>query len=173
MKRLIAYIKGGGILECQDNIPEAVREELFLEEQQKLESLQSKSSKILTPGSCPPININFIGGQPQLQPSATNSIAASATSPPHNRRIANQLIINGPRDIAVREYSAWQETNVVNANLKAQFQHTYDVTLTNGLDLKQIHKDHNPGFFIENGVTVGIARRFVSDISIWVKQVRN
>lgn len=37
LKRLIAYVEGGGILECQDDLPDAIREELFLEEQQRLE----------------------------------------------------------------------------------------------------------------------------------------
>ncbi|KAI1833425.1 hypothetical protein DTO013E5_8435 [Penicillium roqueforti] len=173
LKRLIAYIEGGGILECQDDVPDAVHEELFLEEQQKLESLQSKGNKILAPGNCPPININFMGGQPHLQSPATNSIPALATPPPQNGQIVDQLIIDGPRDMAVREYTAWQETNVVDDNLKAQFRQACDVTLANGLDLEQIHEDHNPGFFIEKGVAVGIARRFISDIDRWVRHVRN
>jgi hypothetical protein len=65
----------------------------------------------------------------------------------------------------VREYCAWQETNVVDDTLTAQFRLACDVTLTNGLDLEQIHEDHDAGFFIENGVAVGIARRFVGDIA--------
>ncbi|CAI7646689.1 unnamed protein product [Penicillium pancosmium] len=52
LKRLIAYVEGGGILECQDDVPDAVREELFLEEQQRLESSQFKSSKQQAPGNC-------------------------------------------------------------------------------------------------------------------------
>jgi hypothetical protein len=38
LKRLTAYVEGVGILQCQDDLPDAVREELFLEEQQRLES---------------------------------------------------------------------------------------------------------------------------------------
>jgi hypothetical protein len=106
LKRLIAYVEGGGILECQDDVPDAVREELFLEEQQKLESLQAKGNKMLTAGNCPPIDINFIGGQHHLQSPATNSIATLATSPPQHGQTADPLIIDGPRDLAVREYSA-------------------------------------------------------------------
>ncbi|CAG7997438.1 unnamed protein product [Penicillium salamii] len=40
-----------------------------------------------------------------------------------------------------------------------------DVTLANSLDLEQIHEDHDAGFFIEKKVAVGIARRFVRDIT--------
>jgi hypothetical protein len=119
LKRLIAYVEGGGILECQNDVPDAVREELFLEEQQKLESLQTKGSKMLAAGNCPHININFMGGQHQPQSPATNSIATLATSPPQIGQTVDPLIIDGLRDLAVREYSAWQETNVVDDNLKA------------------------------------------------------
>ncbi|KAJ5659398.1 hypothetical protein N7507_005849 [Penicillium longicatenatum] len=66
LKRLIIYIERGGILECQDNIPDAIREELFLENQQRLENSQSKSSKQHAPGNWAPININFMGAQPCL-----------------------------------------------------------------------------------------------------------
>ena len=141
LKRLIAYVEGGGILECQGDVPDAVREELFLEEQQKLENQQSKSNKMLASGNCPPININFMGGQPHLESPAAYSIAASDTSPAQNGQIVDQLIIDGARDVAVREYSAWQETNVVDDNLKAQFRQACDATLANGLDLEQIHED--------------------------------
>jgi hypothetical protein len=65
LKRLIAYVEGGNILECQKHVPDAVREELFLEEQQKVENLQSKGNKLLAAENCLPININFIGAQHQ------------------------------------------------------------------------------------------------------------
>jgi hypothetical protein len=163
LKRLIAYAEGGGLLECQDDVPDAFREELFLEEQQKLESLQAKGNKMLTAGNYPPINIIFMGGQHHLQSPATNSIATLATSPPQHAQTADPLIIDGPRDLAVREYSAWQETNVIDDILKAQFRQACDVTLANGLDLEQIHEDHDAGFYIEKGVAVGITRLFVSE----------
>ncbi|KAJ5823007.1 hypothetical protein N7447_005347 [Penicillium robsamsonii] len=159
LKRLIAYVEGGGVLECQDDVPDTIREELYMEEQHRLESSRSKSNKGAVSGSCPPININFMGAQPSMQPAVITPTAASVLPPLKNRQDANQLVIYGPRDVAVREYSAWQETNVIDETLKAQFRLACDVTLTNGLDLEQIHEDHNAGFFIEKGVAVGIARR--------------
>ncbi|CAG8937554.1 unnamed protein product [Penicillium salamii] len=153
LKHLMAYVKGGGILECQDDVPDAVREELFLEEQQKLESQQSKSNKILASGNCPSININFIGGQPHLQSPVAYSTAVS--------------------DIHISCTKRTDKTNVVDDNLKAQFRQACDATLVNGLDLEQIHEDRDPGFFIEKGVAVGIARRFVSDIVRWARHVRS
>ncbi|KAJ5888514.1 hypothetical protein N7495_008555 [Penicillium taxi] len=85
---------------------------------------------------------------------------------------ANRLTILGPRDDAVREYTAWQETNVANDVLKAEFRHACEIALANGLDLEQIHEDKNPSFFTSEGIKIGIARRFVNDIGEWVRTVR-
>lgn len=173
MKRLITYVEGGGVLECQDDVPDTIRDELYMEEQQRLENSQSKSNKSLVPGSCPPININFMGAQPSLLPAVVSPIAASVLPPPKLGQEADQLIIYGPRDVAVRDYSAWQETNVIDETLKAQFRLACDVTLANGLDLEQIHEDQDAGFFVGKGVAVGIARRFVGDIGRWARDVRD
>ncbi|KAK5805930.1 hypothetical protein VI817_000188 [Penicillium citrinum] len=170
LKRLIAYVEGGGILECQDDVPDTIRDDLYMEEQQKLEHSQSKSNKSLALGGCPPININFMGGQPSLQPPAVSSITSPLSS--QQDRQETLLTISGPRDTAVKEYSAWQETNVIDEGLKAQFQLACDVTLANGLDLELIHEDQNPDFFIGKGVAVGIARRFVGDIIKWAGIVK-
>lgn len=173
LKRLITYVEGGGVLECQDDVPDTIRDELYMEEQQRLENSQSKSNKSLVPGSCPPININFMGAQPSLLPAVVSPIAASVLPPPKLGQEADQLIIYGPRDVAVRDYSAWQETNVIDETLKAQFRLACDVTLANGLDLEQIHEDQDAGFFVGKGVAVGIARRFVGDIGRWARDVRD
>jgi hypothetical protein len=95
LKRLIAYVEGGGVLECQDDVPDTVREELYMEEQQWLETSQSKGNKSLVSGSCLPININFMGAQPSLQPAAVSPIAGSVLPPPKNGQGADQLRIDG------------------------------------------------------------------------------
>jgi hypothetical protein len=107
-------------LECQDDVPDTIREELYMEEQHRLESSRSKSNKGAVSGSCPPININFMGAQPSLQPAVVTPIAASVLPPLENRQDTNQLVIDGPRDVAVRDYGAKQQTNVIDENLKAQ-----------------------------------------------------
>lgn len=32
LKHLIAYVEGDGILKCQDDVPDTIREELYIEE---------------------------------------------------------------------------------------------------------------------------------------------
>jgi hypothetical protein len=45
------------------------------------------------------------------------------------------------------------------------------VTLDNGLDIEQVYKDQDLKFFIEKGMKIGIARRFVEDIGKWSEHV--
>lgn len=44
------------------------------------------------------------------------------------------------------------------------------VTSCQPLSLEQVYNDQDPEFFIKNGVKIGISRRFVNDITEWVKQ---
>lgn len=41
-----------------------------------------------------------------------------------------------------------------------------------GLDHEQAYKDQDPKFFIEKGIKIGIARRFVEDIGKWAELVK-
>jgi hypothetical protein len=111
--------------------------------------------------------------QPFHQSEESNPTAASTMPMPLKGQVTNDLIIPGLRDVAVRDYSAWHEANVSDDSLKAQFRQTCNVALANGLDLRMIHKDQDPSFFIDKGIMVGIARQFVRDIGEWVKCVRD
>ncbi|CAI7637712.1 unnamed protein product [Penicillium palitans] len=82
------------------------------------------------------------------------------------------LEIPGPRDEAVKEYGEWQVSNVTDDTLKAAFREICDMMIDNGLDLEQVYKDQDPEFFIEKGIKIGIARRFVEDIRRWVENVK-
>jgi hypothetical protein len=72
--------------------------------------------------------------------------------------------------MAVKRYSDWQCSQVGDEALKIEYRKACDLTLADGLDLEQVYKDQDAGFYIENGVKRGIARRFVSDIETWAKQ---
>jgi hypothetical protein len=97
---------------------------------------------------------------------STSPMANQPSDPPP----ITTLTVPGFRDAAVKQYSDWQQSKVVDHAWKAEFQKACDVAMAHGLDLEQIYKDQDPSFFITNGVMLGIARRFVSDIKDWVKQ---
>jgi hypothetical protein len=41
------------------------------------------------------------------------------------------------------------------------------------MGLEQVYEDQNPGFFIQNGIKSGIARRFISGIKAWADQYKS
>jgi hypothetical protein len=79
-------------------------------------------------------------------------------------------VVHGLLDVAVEEYTEWQQSRVSNETFRDHINKARDVTLENCLDLMQIYEDQDPSFFVKHGVKVGAARRFVSDIGLWVKR---
>jgi hypothetical protein len=84
-------------------------------------------------------------------------------------RSVNCLNIPGLQDIAMTEYTNWQQSQVRDLMLKSEFQKACDIILADGLDLEQVYEDQDPSFFLRHSVKRGIARHFVSDIQGWVE----
>lgn len=169
LRRLVTYAEKGGILETHKDIPDGIQEELYMEEQQRLEKEKRKASNIAGPGTpYPPININVLPSHPpgvdMTAPKPTVDSAQSKNTGP--------LKIPGFRDVAVKEYGEWLASNVSDETLKAAFRQASDVTLSDGFDLEHIYKDQNPEFFVGKGIKPGIARSFVENIRDWVENVK-
>ena len=155
----MTYVEKGGVLDSHKDVPEAVREELHIEEQQKMEKAKRKGDPYLGQGGpYPPININVLVSQ-----SPVPGIGVSRKI--DNPSAMDPLEIPGPRDLAVKVYSEWQQSHVTDDGLKDRFRQACDVMLDDGLDLEQVYKDRDPEFFIGKGIKKGIARRFVEDIA--------
>jgi hypothetical protein len=102
----VGYVEEGGLLKTHDDVPESIREKLYIQEQQRLE--RRKGGTQSTNGYLP-INItNVLPAQasplsmlttPTLMP---NSCLGKA--PP------DFLEIPGLRDLAGAEYSDWQQS---------------------------------------------------------------
>jgi hypothetical protein len=166
---LVKYVQDEhGTLETHDNVPDQIHEQLYAEEQQRSRSHIQKGSSVNT-STGNPININILPTQPSQSPMLANTPVTTQLQPPAREK----LKIRGPRDTAVRVYCAWQESNIVNKNLKANFQKARDLAISNGYNLEQVNSEQDPGFFVkflkQNRVIVGIARRFVSNIRDWVE----
>ncbi|KAJ5998521.1 hypothetical protein N7451_006331 [Penicillium sp. IBT 35674x] len=80
------------------------------------------------------------------------------------------IMVDGLLDVAVEEYTEWQQSRVSNETFKDNINKARDVTLENCLDLMQIYEDQDPDFFVKHGVKLGAARRFVHDIGLWVNR---
>jgi hypothetical protein len=170
LKSLIRHVEQGTELQIHDDVPEDIRQQLYAEEQQWLERRQRTRTST---ANFPPINITNV---PPAQPYQTPSGASPATTPasdlPSLSTPANRLDIPRLRDVAVKNYSNWQQSKVSDVTLKVEFQKACDLTLADGLDLEQIREDQNPDFFIEKGVKRGIARRFVGDSDQWAMRYK-
>ena len=83
---------------------------------------------------------------------------------------AESIIVHGLLDVAVGEYTEWQQSRVSNETFRDNITKARDVTLENCLDLMQVYEDQDPDFFVKRGVKVGAARRFVRDIGHWVNR---
>jgi hypothetical protein len=168
LKSLIRHVEQDNELQTYDVVPEDILQQLYAEEQQWLERRQTTTST--STSNFPSINImNALSAQPYqtlfgTSPTATLVSDLSSLSTP-----ANRLDIPGLRDVAVKNYSNWQQSKVSDVALKVEFQKACHLTLADGLDLEQIREDQDPDFFIEKGVKRGIARRFVGDIGQWAK----
>jgi hypothetical protein len=88
---------------------------------------------------CPPININnFLptGLSPQLMPFPVANEASCAKS-----AWAEPIIVHGLLDVAVEEYTEWQQALVSNESFKDNINKARDVTLEHCLDLMQVYED--------------------------------
>ncbi|OQD97695.1 hypothetical protein PENSOL_c011G11389 [Penicillium solitum] len=117
-----------------------VREQLYVEENQRLDKKKKAAENSTTSSVCPPININVLparSSQQSIKPPASDAMASGPGC-------TKSIIIDGLLDVAVDEYTEWQQS--------------------------RIYEDQDPGFFVKHGVKVGAARRFVRDIGLWVKR---
>lgn len=168
LRALVNYVEQGGVLTSHDDVPESIREKLYIQEQQRLDR---HKGGIQSTAGCHPINIT------NVLPAQASPLSVPTTPTPvptmcPGKDLADFLEIPGLRDLAVAEYSDWQQTQVNDENLKAEFRKARDAALEDGLDLMQVHEDQDPQFFIKNGIKRGIARRFVGDINYWVKHYK-
>ncbi|CRL31538.1 unnamed protein product [Penicillium camemberti] len=164
LRRLVTYAEKGGILETHRDVPDEIRDELYMEEQQREEKDKRKGSNILgSQMSHLPININV------HPPGVATTASAVVTA---GQKSVSSLKIPGLKDVAVKEYGEWLASNVSDDTLKAAFRQACGITLSDGFELEHIYKDQNPEFFVSKGIKPGIARSFVENIGDWVENVK-
>ncbi|KUM64736.1 hypothetical protein ACN42_g2346 [Penicillium freii] len=99
LRALVNFVEQGGVLTSHDDVPDSIREKLYIQEQQRIE--RHKRSHQTTAGY-PPINITNVLPAQSLSASVPDTpIPASAMSPA--KITAECLDIPGLRDLAVAE----------------------------------------------------------------------
>jgi len=117
-------------LQSHEDVPEDLGEQLFPEEEQRLER-QRKSTPYSTPGF-PPINITKVLPTSMQSPPTVSSV--DQTPAPMTWFRNSSIKYPRTRDVAVRMCSEWQQSKVVDVTLKAEFQKACNATLNDGLD---------------------------------------
>jgi hypothetical protein len=166
LKALIDWVEQDNSVQSQNDVPEHIREQLLTEEHQRLERQPNAPTNAPTP--YPPINITNV-----LPSSNQPSIAGSMESSMLPESICSNICplnIPGYSDVAVQQYSEWQQSKVAREDLKDDIVKACEAALDDGLDLEQIYADQDPEFFILKGVKRGVARRFIHDIPEWAKR---
>jgi hypothetical protein len=136
---------------------------LYSEDQQRQERKVKEATT--SPLSIPPINITNVLPSSTQQVSLNSGLQSDVAHPP-------PLSIDGFRDDALREYTAWQQSKVRDPLLKNEYSKACDAALQIGFDLEQIHEKQDADFFIQAGVIRGVAERFPRDILPWSKTLR-
>jgi hypothetical protein len=152
----------GKPLQCRDDVPDKIRDQLVAEEQQRLERYAPASAS--TP--FPPINITNV-----LPSSHQPSMASSVDSSTHTiagKTSFRSLEIPGTLDTAVQLYSNWQQSNFTREDPKADVQTACDTALNEGLDLEQIYTDQDYEFFVCKGVKRGVDRPVFRSLATWL-----
>jgi hypothetical protein len=159
MRSLIKHVDEGNSLDCQADVPQMVRQQLYAEQQERSQKQHKTSTG--TAGGLPPITIN------NILPGSASS--ASGMQP---KAVATASTTEAFRDVALNEYSEWHQSRVFDTGLKADFQKARDVALENALDLDLIYEENDPDFFEKQGVKRGTAKRWVRDIPRWAKRYK-
>ena len=167
LRALVKRAQQGYRLEDHDDVPQEIRAELYAEAQQRLDRKRKRQDSG-SPTSGPIIVNNYIPPYPSPAVNAsspTMPYTVSASDPP-----AFSLTIPGLRDDAVEAYYEWHCSKVRSRDQKRQYELARNLTLERCFDLELLHEDNDPQYFIERGVTEGIARRWVRDVKLFLDQ---
>ncbi|KAJ5808834.1 hypothetical protein N7474_010103 [Penicillium riverlandense] len=156
LERLIGYVDDGGVLDGHGDVPSDIRRDLSLESQT---GKKTKKTDLSTTAQQYPTIINVL----PAQAGNTSTLTSSLPRPLSDEHV----VIPGPREEAVREYCKWLESRATDEAYKADFRRICQVTLENHLDLELILEDCDTGFYVQRGIQIGTARRFLRDINEW------
>ncbi|PGH30702.1 hypothetical protein GX50_06515 [[Emmonsia] crescens] len=162
---LVRYVQSGKKLDCHEDVPGMIHEQIYRAERRRLEG-QKSHNRPASESTYSLITITNVLPAQTPQPAMSSSSPSSegmhiySAKPP-------RLNITGLRDANVQAYCDWQQSQVGNASWKDEFQKACEVALDDGLDLDQIDELGDPEYFKNRGVKWGIARRFVGDIRYW------
>ncbi|EXK77146.1 hypothetical protein FOQG_18140 [Fusarium oxysporum f. sp. raphani 54005] len=168
LRALIEHVRLGNTVDSHDDVPPDVRDLLYAEEEQ---SIQRKRKRRSSSTDARPVNITNVMPTRTGHSSDDNDTRTPSGSAEGSRYAPKYLGIPGMRDVNVNKYCIWHCSKNANNVWKMEYKKACDLTLAEGLDLEQIRLDQDAQFFIDKGVKKGIAKRWVSDVEVWFRDV--
>ncbi|KIW36635.1 uncharacterized protein PV06_11147 [Exophiala oligosperma] len=166
LKKLVKYAEDGNPLNTPNDVPEGLREEIRLEDQQRYD--RKRKARAVSPQHYPPVNItNYLPGHPEpasLQPPDVKADSVNAAP-----KAVSALDIPGFRDDAVKDYVHYLQSKVRNKRHQAEFEKAGNIVLDDFLDLDQVYQEHNTDFFTARDVKLAPAIQFIRDIPAFVR----
>jgi hypothetical protein len=164
-------VQDSHLLKTHDDVPKDICEQLYTEEQLSLQSHQ-KVARTSTAGH--PITITNVLLALFYQTSylVSSPSGTPALDMPLKYTPIDCLNIPGYWDDAVKEYCAWQQSQVKEPELKVEYKTACDVILGENIDLELIRRNPNPKLLTDKGVKRGTAEQVVSDIDYWVENIK-
>jgi len=105
LKELIRFVEQGGRLETHDDILLPLQQQLYAEEQQKCD--QKSGNVVGSPGSLSPITIKKTVWLLPSGYTAKRTVTVDWPTSTWDSPLANDLEMEGFRNVAVRKYSEW------------------------------------------------------------------
>ncbi|KAG7420486.1 hypothetical protein Forpi1262_v016332 [Fusarium oxysporum f. sp. raphani] len=133
--------------------------------------IQRKRKRRSSSTDARPVNITNVMPTRTGHSSDDNDTRTPSGSAEGSRYAPKYLGIPGMRDVNVNKYCIWHCSKNANNVWKMEYKKACDLTLAEGLDLEQIRLDQDAQFFIDKGVKKGIAKRWVSDVEVWFRDV--
>ncbi|EXL39110.1 hypothetical protein FOCG_18273 [Fusarium oxysporum f. sp. radicis-lycopersici 26381] len=168
LRALIEHVRLGNAVDSHDDVPPTVRDLLYAEEEQ---SIQRKRKRRSSSTDARPVTITNVMPTRAGHSSDDNDIRTLPGSAQGSRYAPKYLGIPGMRDVNVNKYCIWHCSKNANTVWKMEYKKACDLTLAEGLDLEQIRLDQDAQFFIDKGVKIGIAKRWVSDVEVWFRDM--
>ncbi|KAM0293718.1 hypothetical protein ACHAPM_011518 [Fusarium culmorum] len=168
LRALIEHVRLGNTVDSHDDVPPGVRDLLYAEEEQ---TIQRKRKRRSSSADARPVNITNVMPTRADHSSDDNDIRTPSGSAEGSPYAPKYLGIPGMRDVNVNKYCIWQCSKNANTVWKMEYKKACDLTLAEGLDLEQIRLDQDAQFFIDKGVKIGIAKRWVSDVEVWFRDL--
>ncbi|KAL3954469.1 hypothetical protein ACCO45_010032 [Purpureocillium lilacinum] len=168
LKSLVKFVQDGNTLQGHGDVPDNIREQLYAEEHQAADRKRKRRVSPSSPeGRHPMVINNYI---PSLQDAKQHP--EQRISHAQNTSVSRSLLLSIPglRDEAVEVYCKWHCSKVRSKDQKKAYVLARDLTLARSLDLELVHEDNDAQFHIDNGVSEGVARRFVRDVQIFLEE---